>query len=162
MKTYRKGQFLPGRIVPQSIKDKIRDALTGRKLPQSTVDKMRKALKGKSRPPFSDKWRENLSKSHMGKLLGTKNPKWNGMDTNYYDIHKWVNKHWGRQSRCDSCKTTTANRFEWANLDGKYDRLKRNSWARLCRSCHTKYDRYGYSLSLKSGEFIKTKHKSWL
>ena len=57
----------------------------------------------------------------------------------YVAIHHWVSKEWGKPDYCEHCDKPTSKRFEWANLSGKY--LKdRSDWARLCASCHRKYD----------------------
>lgn len=83
-------------------------------------------------------------------LIGTKRPyaigngnsQWRGIKADYHQIHKWVNKHWGRTRQCGHCGTNEASRYEWANLDKEYDRTRPETWLRLCSSCHIKLDRY--------------------
>lgn len=58
----------------------------------------------------------------------------------YVILHSWIRKTFGTPNYCEHCECTTAKRFQWANLDGVYSK-DRSAWARLCTSCHLKYDR---------------------
>lgn len=69
---------------------------------------------------------------------GDKHPSWKGDKVGYSGIHLWVATYWGRESKCEKCKTTTAKRYEWANL-GILNRERKN-WKRLCKKCHVKLD----------------------
>lgn len=58
--------------------------------------------------------------------------------TNYYTIHKWVQKIKGSPSECEDCGRTDG-RFEWANVSGQY-KQDPSDWKRLCKKCHHKFD----------------------
>lgn len=60
----------------------------------------------------------------------------------YMAVHYWVAKQWGKPSNCEHCDEPNSKRFEWANLSGKYLK-ERSDWARLCASCHRRYDTRG-------------------
>lgn len=89
----------------------------------------RQHAEGRGRPPgFSDKQREKAYKTT-----------WRGENISNVRLHQWV-KYWrGAPKECEKCGTTTARRFEWANIDHKYRRVL-NDFIRLCTSCHRKYD----------------------
>ena len=75
-----------------------------------------------------------------GEQRAEKNNKWRGDDVSYSAIHHWVTNNWGRPSFCEHCKTSARNTYDWANISDEYKR-DRNDWLRLCRPCHSKYDR---------------------
>lgn len=54
-------------------------------------------------------------------------------------LHHRVRVLRGKPSLCEDCGTTTAKKFEWANLTGRYDDI--NDYKRLCTSCHSKFDK---------------------
>lgn len=67
----------------------------------------------------------------------------------YVNVHKWVYKELGKPNSCQQCGLTSSNtrRFHWANISGKY--LKETSdWARLCASCHKRFDNGSLELSI--------------
>jgi len=64
---------------------------------------------------------------------------WKGNNVGYAALHMRAKRLWGKENKCEVCKTITAKWYEWANLDHKY-LMKRKFWKRMCRSCHTKYD----------------------
>lgn len=66
---------------------------------------------------------------------------WKGDSIGYAGIHKWINRVAGSPSLCDDCGTTSAKKFEWANISGKYKRIL-SDWKRLCVSCHRKFDNH--------------------
>jgi len=74
------------------------------------------------------------------KMYDANNGRWKGDDVGYNSLHEWVIKRLGRPSLCNFCGTLESGRFEWANLSGKYQRDLKD-WARLCNSCHQKYDK---------------------
>lgn len=78
---------------------------------------------------------------HKG-LVGRKNPLWKGERAGYGAKHDWVKKWFGNPEVCENCGTTSALKYDWANISGKYLR-KRNDWKRLCRSCHHLMDDRG-------------------
>lgn len=57
----------------------------------------------------------------------------------YRGIHNWVERTLGKPKLCEHCETTTAKRYHWANISGKYLRDK-SDWLRLCVSCHWLFD----------------------
>lgn len=79
------------------------------------------------------------SRFSMGKRVGDKAAAWKGDGITYGSMHNWISHVLGRPSLCENCETTTAVRFEWANLSGEYKR-DISDWARLCKSCHMLID----------------------
>jgi len=79
-----------------------------------------------------------------GMRLGNR---WKGDTASYSAFHKRLYKARGRPSLCEDCGSTTAKRFEWANMSGNYHDL--NDYKRLCTSCHRYHD--GHSRGPKSG-----------
>lgn len=69
---------------------------------------------------------------------GEKNQKWKGDDASYSALHFRVERLRGTPSLCEVCGTTTAKRFEWANLTGNY--ADPMDYKRMCCSCHHKHD----------------------
>jgi hypothetical protein len=72
--------------------------------------------------------------------LGDRSRFWKGDMVGYHGVHIWMRKTFGKPSLCDHCGTTTAKKFNWANISLKYRRL-RSDWLRLCQSCHIKFDK---------------------
>lgn len=64
---------------------------------------------------------------------------WKGDNVGYVGLHNWVRKWKGTPSLCENCGTTEAKKFEWANVDHKYNRILED-YIRMCTSCHRKYD----------------------
>ena len=55
--------------------------------------------------------------------------------------HNRITKILGKPQSCQHCKTTTATRYDWANIGHEYkEDLK--DWIRLCYICHKRMD-YG-------------------
>jgi hypothetical protein len=65
---------------------------------------------------------------------------WKGDDASYKSIHGWVSRQFGKPRKCECCNSETAPLYDWANVSGEY-RRDRGDWVRLCRKCHSKYDR---------------------
>lgn len=84
---------------------------------------------------ISEQGRKNISESKKGH----KHPNWKGDKVGYKGLHSWINENWGRKRECEICGTKKAKKFEWANLNGIYNRERKN-WKRMCCSCHDKYD----------------------
>ncbi len=75
-----------------------------------------------------------------GRLLTEDHPRWKAGSITYKGLHLWINERLGKEKLCQHCKTTSAKRFDWANLSGTYQR-DFDDWIRLCRSCHIKMDK---------------------
>lgn len=69
---------------------------------------------------------------------GPKNDSWKGDKVGYGHLHRRVELAIGKPRRCEQCGTTTAKRYEWANLTGKYEDVF--DYKRLCVSCHHTMD----------------------
>ena len=69
---------------------------------------------------------------------GAKNHRWVGDNVSYFAAHKRVRKVRGAPQLCSRCGTTSAKRYDWANLTGKY--ADPSDYIRLCKSCHTIHD----------------------
>jgi hypothetical protein len=69
---------------------------------------------------------------------GAKNSLWKGDLAGYAAMHLRVASVRGTPSICEDCGTTTAKRYEWANLTGHYEDV--NDYRRLCVSCHKRFD----------------------
>ena len=112
-----------------------------------------KGLKGLA--VHSDEYKQKVSKRFKGRKLsdthieriknsvkkGENHPSWKGDKVGLSSLHEWVRKTLGTPSLCVVCGTSTAKRFEWANISRMYKRVVED-WARLCTSCHHKYDKY--------------------
>lgn len=111
---------------PSWNKGKVLSESHKKKLSESKLKKPTKYWLGKKRPENS----------------GSSNNKWRGDDASYYVIHIWVSNHFGKASdfSCTFCeKTGGSKQMQWANLDHKYSRNKKD-WIVLCVKCHCNYD----------------------
>lgn len=110
----------------------------GIKFSDDVKENMSKARKGIK---FSDSHKSNLSK-HLSKIngKGEKSPSWKGDKVGYHGLHKWIQSELGKPKYCADCGTTTAKRFEWANISGLYKRETKD-FKRLCTSCHIAFDK---------------------
>jgi hypothetical protein len=109
----------------------------GSKLSPEHREKMRQAKLGKRLTP---EHRENIRQGILRHdYKGDKNPNWKGEDAGYIAHHMRIYK-FGKPSLCEHCGTTTAKRFEWANISKEY-KMDRSDWLRLCVSCHIKFDK---------------------
>ncbi|MDB5445673.1 MAG: hypothetical protein JWQ97_990 [Phenylobacterium sp.] len=71
--------------------------------------------------------------------IGTASPTWKGPAAGYQAKHLRVQTLRGAPQQCEQCGTRDpAKTYDWANLTGNYD--DPNDFARMCRSCHRKYD----------------------
>lgn len=89
-------------------------------------------------------WKKNLAKEER---VGT----WLGDKVGYTGVHKWIYKKLGKPRTCSHCGSTKKNKYEWANISGKYFR-KVEDYIRLCTSCHRKYDNKRKSKAKRSRE----------
>lgn len=67
---------------------------------------------------------------------------WRKSHVEYHTIHAWLRKHFGKPSYCEGedCRKKSTE-YQWALKRGfKYER-KRENFIRLCRSCHSRYDK---------------------
>ena len=76
---------------------------------------------------------------------------WKGDAANYSALHLRVQTERGRPSLCEECGTTSAKRFEWANISGRYEDVA--DYRRLCCSCHHRMD----GLVRNLGDYAKRK-----
>lgn len=71
--------------------------------------------------------------------FGENNDNWKGNSAKYAALHYRIYKLKGNPKKCELCGTTSAKKFEWANLTGKFQ--DPNDYKRMCGSCHAKYDK---------------------
>lgn len=57
----------------------------------------------------------------------------------YKTIHAWLNKNYGRPTKCEFCEKNK-NRYEWALKKCCSYEKKIDNYLQLCVSCHRKYD----------------------
>lgn len=69
---------------------------------------------------------------------GSRNHAWRGAAAGYAALHQRVVTARGAPSVCEDCGTTTAKRYEWASLTGRYEDTADHK--RLCVSCHHRFD----------------------
>lgn len=69
---------------------------------------------------------------------GPLNSNWKGDQVTYTAFHYRVCALRGRPCLCAMCDTTTAPKYEWANLTGDY--RNPNDYAPLCVPCHRRLD----------------------
>jgi hypothetical protein len=88
-------------------------------------------------------WKKGYKPWHKGtkgkSAHGENHGRWKGKKVSYSGLHYWVARWKGRPKKCEICGTTTAKKYEWANLDHKYQRILKN-YKRMCTSCHRKHD----------------------
>jgi len=66
---------------------------------------------------------------------------WESKQDDYFNIHHWLIRKFGKAVQCDFCGTKKG-KIEWSKLKHKkHARIRSNYW-QLCRSCHIKYDRH--------------------
>jgi len=75
----------------------------------------------------------------------------------YRQIHVWLNKEFGKAIFCENpqCKKKSII-FEWALKKGSKHSFNRNSYTRLCRSCHRKYDMTAEKIKQALANFAPT------
>ena len=73
------------------------------------------------------------------KLRNENSPNWKGDKVSIKGLHAWIKRHYGKADRCEKCGIKGKRYYDWANLDHKYSR-ERKDWKMMCRSCHMKYD----------------------
>jgi len=89
---------------------------------------------------------------------GAESPNWKGDGATYGSMHDWVKRELGKPKFCETCKTTKAKKYEWANLSGECKRDV-SDWKRLCTKCHRKLDghvkKWKVTMSKKHGWKVK-------
>jgi len=123
---------------------------TGWKHTEEAKRKMSLAQKGRI---VSDEAKKKISEGHIGKKASDETKRkmsiahgfednhrnWLGDEVGYSGVHRWIVKWKGKPSVCEICGTTTAKRYDWANINHTYRRVLED-YIRLCTSCHRKYD----------------------
>lgn len=85
--------------------------------------------------PKSPEHRKRIAEGQVG----NKSVLWKGEKTKYPGVHKSLNTIYGKPQYCEMCGTTVDRMYHWANISGKYLRV-REDWKRLCVPCHCKFD----------------------
>lgn len=78
-----------------------------------------------------------MSENRKGKCLKEANPKWKSEDISYVGLHVYIRKYLPQKEFCEICFKVPPEVV--ANITGIYNKELKN-WARMCRSCHTRYD----------------------
>lgn len=76
----------------------------------------------------NQKQKERIGSLQRGKLISN----------SYGAVHYWVRVTLGTPVECEHCGDTKKRKY-WSNKDHKYSKNK-ESWQRLCYSCHREYD----------------------
>ena len=85
---------------------------------------------------------ESPSEFQVGDNINEGHWKWKGSNASYNAIHSWISRKLGKPRICEVCGTKTAHRYEWADKNGaKSCSRKLNDYIRLCKPCHTKFDK---------------------
>src|SRR3990167_4441764 len=100
------------------------------------------------KPAWTEASRKKLSVTNTGRKLSAatrkkisesttdeKHPQWKSDRVGYLALHQWIARKLGSPRMCAHCKTTTAKRYDWANVSKQYVR-DLSDWIRLCRKCH--------------------------
>lgn len=114
-----------------------------------------------SKECFQKDWAERINHNiiRVGPGKDEKNHEWKGDDVLYSGIHRWVMNKLGQNNKCEHCGSIKKKKYEWANIDHKYRRVKED-WKRLCTSCHRKYDiATGIQGEAKAYRLLKQKSK---
>jgi hypothetical protein len=85
-----------------------------------------------------------------GEYRGEKHHNWKGEKAGYRAVHKWIQKRLGKPEKCEGCgkDRLKGKKIQWASISGKNLRLLFD-WARLCASCHKKFDLLGKKYNKK-------------
>lgn len=92
----------------------------------------------KSRCLVCQKELANYTTKHCQEHVPPSN--WKGEKASYHAMHAWVARHRGKPQKCEHCGTTEKKMYHWANKSHEYKR-DLNDWIRLCRPCHSRYDK---------------------
>ncbi len=58
----------------------------------------------------------------------------------YWSIHTWIRRNYGKASFCSNFCGTTKTVFDWALIHGKTYEKKIENFKPLCKKCHHSYD----------------------
>ena len=83
---------------------------------------------------------------------GPNNDSWKGDEAGYKALHYRVTNARGTPKLCEDCGTTTAKRYEWANMTKNYSDIL--DYKRLCKDCHHAMDRKSHQTD-EQGRFVK-------
>lgn len=83
--------------------------------------------------PWRGKKRPDMSARHKG----SSNPAWKE-DIGLGGLHGWLRSTFPDAGPCEQCGSSS--HVDWALKTGCQYERKRENFARLCRSCHMKYD----------------------
>lgn len=114
----------------------------GKKLPFTVWNKGTKGVVKPNSGSFkSGEHRSTDTEFKKGENKGSNNVMWKGDKVKYAGVHMWMVANYGNPSTCDFCRRDNlwGRSIDWANIDGKYTRT-RETWLRLCKSCHKSYD----------------------
>ena len=131
-----------GHKVSEITKKKISEANKGKHLSKKHKEKIRIALKGRKRPPFSEEWKRNLSKSHKREKCVF----WKGgisfkpygleFNNNLKEVIRSRDKR-----KCFICEITELGNKEKLSVHHiDYDKKNNDpkNLISLCRNCHRK------------------------
>ncbi len=90
--------------------------------------------------PFYKGGEKSWFKKGVEQKKDAQSPNWKGDKVGRVALHQWVMRKLGKPRFCEHCKSTTAKRYDWANISLKYKRAL-TDWKRLCRKCHIAYDK---------------------
>ena len=103
-------------------------------------NKMKKIFRSGFNPLLVDGAKEKQRISLSIAMSGKGNPMWRGGNVGYMGVHLWLYKQLGKASCCAIDSKHKSSMFEWANIDGSYERNIKK-YLPLCAKCHRNYDR---------------------
>lgn len=78
---------------------------------------------------------KNYGKNHRKE----NSPRWKGNKVEYSGIHRWLKRTYDQiDNKCEHCKGN--KNLQWALAKEKQYKRSRDSFIRLCASCHKNYD----------------------
>ena len=105
-----------------------------------TQEEVAKEL-GTTQKVIYERFKQAGYKSRIAKKRNQKGPNndsWKGNKAGYKALHYRVIKERGTPKLCEECGTTTAKKYQWANMTKNYSNIM--DYKRLCISCHAKMD----------------------
>jgi len=133
------GKVNVGRKLTDEHKEKLRQAHLGMKSSEEHKRKISNKMKGRV---FTPEWKAKISEALKGvprpQQSGDKNGSWKEKPK-YRSMHSWVERNKGKACKCTICRTKTAKKYEWANVDHLYSR-NLDDYIELCTKCHRRFD----------------------